>query len=653
MNKKIANILLSDGYLSQWIVLLMDLVLSLVASLTAMLTLRLIIDVTYFSLPLLLICGISVVASLSAFFISRSHTVVIRHSSFKSIWRLILASVLKAAFMAAGLYAFCGFTAKEVVLAAGSDAMFTALFLISIRLVMIWSYDIVLARMNGTPKARLLIYGTSEKSVALKIRLHKSEQYYVVGFVAYGRRRSEMSVADADCHYFTTKEEFAKLISSLSISAVLFANESDARSEAKRLITFASELPDPVKILVAPPVDELTSDNQSVLLRMRPIKIEDLLGREEIYVNRDEIIANVYGKVVLVTGGAGSIGSEICRQLALLGVRRLVILDNAESPLHNICIELDGRFPGFDFIPYIADVRSFDCLKTVFEKYHPQLVFHAAAYKHVPMMERFPCEAVVDNVLGTKNVADLSVEYGVEKMVMISTDKAVNPTNVMGCTKRLAEIYCQSLGLAISSGSRSGSTKFVTTRFGNVLGSNGSVIPLFNSQIAAGGPVTVTDERITRYFMTIPEACRLVLEAAVMGDANEIMVFDMGEPVRIVDVARKMISLAGYVPDKDIKIKFVGLRPGEKLYEEVLSDKENTLPTVNPKIRVANVREYDREYVESSFDTLIRMAQSGDVMQTVKLMKDIVPEFISRNSVFECFDKSEGSSELRVRRGGK
>ena len=307
--------------------------------------------------------------------------------------------------------------------------------------------------------------------------------------------------------------------------------------------------------------------------------------------------------------------------------------------MHELRLELEQNFPNLKFIPFVGDVRQKERLRMVFEKYRPRVVFHAAAYKHVPLMEENPCEAVRVNVIGSRLVADFCMEYNVDMMVMISTDKAVNPTNVMGASKRLAEIYVQSLGLAIERGEVKGKTRFVTTRFGNVLGSNGSVIPYFRKQIERGGPVTVTDPGITRFFMTIPEACRLVMEAATMSTGNQIYVFDMGEPVKIVDLAERMIRLAGYVPNEDIKIKFIGLRPGEKLYEEVLSNEENTIPTGNAKIRVAKVRKYKRDEVLRAYDQLAELALAVQIEDTVRLMKQVVPEFKSKNSRFEILDK--------------
>ena len=356
-------------------------------------------------------------------------------------------------------------------------------------------------------------------------------------------------------------------------------------------------------------------------------------------ISMEEIIANFRGKTILVTGAAGSIGSELCRQLATFGIRELILYDNGETPMHNLRLELEERYPELKFIPVIGDVRIPARLDFAFRTYRPQVVFHAAAYKHVPLMEENPCEAVLVNVAGSRNVADKCIEYDVEKMVMISTDKAVNPTNIMGCTKRLAEIYVQSLGLSIEQGTMKGKTKFVTTRFGNVLGSNGSVIPRFREQIAKGGPVTVTHPEITRFFMTIPEACRLVMEAATMSTGNQIFVFDMGESVKIAHLARRMIELAGFEPDKDIKIEYTGLRPGEKLYEEVLSNKENTEPTLHDRIRIAKVREYDYREACEVAEELEALSRKVEIPDMVRLMKKTVPEFKSKNSRFEIYDK--------------
>jgi FlaA1/EpsC-like NDP-sugar epimerase len=441
-------------------------------------------------------------------------------------------------------------------------------------------------------------------------------------------------ISDLPVYHINSEEQFQHIKEKIEVEALLFSSENDARSEKDRILRYAVD--EKVKVLFAPTIDEMVDGK--IKFKLRNIEIEDLLMRSEIKISMDEIIENFHGKTVMVTGAAGSIGSELCRQLATFGVKELILFDNAETPMHNLRLELEENYPDLSFIPVIGDVRLLNRLDYAFRKWRPQVVFHAAAYKHVPLMEDNPCEAVLVNVAGSRNVADKCVEYDVEKMVMVSTDKAVNPTNIMGCTKRLAEIYVQSMGLALEQGKKPGRTKFVTTRFGNVLGSNGSVIPRFREQIAKGGPVTVTHPEITRFFMTIPEACRLVMEAATMSKGNQIYVFDMGESVKIDDLARRMIKLAGFTPDEDIKIEYCGLRPGEKLYEEVLSDHENTIPTNHSRIRIAKVREYDYNDASASADELERLSREVEITQMVKLMKQIVPEFLSKNSRFEELD---------------
>ena len=396
-----------------------------------------------------------------------------------------------------------------------------------------------------------------------------------------------------------------------------------------------------VELLLLNQVEEFNGDNEKkeVSSYVYNIKIEDLLGREPIQTENPNISKMINNKVVMVTGAAGSIGSEIVRQVAQFKASSIILLDQAETPMHNMQLELEKVYPGIDIHLFIADIQNRDRLMQAFEKYHPQYVFHAAAYKHVPMMENNPTEAILTNVGGTRNVADLAMKYEVDKFVMISTDKAVNPTNVMGCSKRIAEIYVQSLFYDMKLNNPQCKTSFITTRFGNVLGSNGSVVPLFKDQIAQGGPVTVTHRDIIRYFMTIPEACNLVLEAGCMGNGGEIFVFDMGEPVKIYDLAKRMIRLSGLTPNVDIHIVETGLRPGEKLYEELLNDKEKTLATYHKKIMIAQVRKYEYGEVLKLIDPMLQNARQGDSMEMVRCMKHLVPEFKSRNSVFEEIDK--------------
>ena len=517
------------------------------------------------------------------------------------------------------------------------DMCLTIVFLLMVRVAMIIAYDTLREKVISSRKrANVMVYGVDDKAVATVTRLVNSSHYNVIGYLNYGQRLRGQNINGTKIFYFENKEDIKLFHERFFVDAILFSRESAVKAEAERLVEYCQE--SDVKVLVSPVIDEVV-DGKIMKSSIREVKIEDLLGRDEIKISMEEIIENFSGKTVMVTGAAGSIGSELCRQLASFGPKKLVLFDNAETPMHNLRLELEERFKSLDFVPVIGDVRQEQRLDFVFRTHRPQVVFHAAAYKHVPLMEENPCEAVRVNVAGSRNVADKCIEYEVEKMVMISTDKAVNPTNIMGCTKRLAEIYVQSLGLAIERGDIKGKTRFVTTRFGNVLGSNGSVIPRFREQIAKGGPVTVTHPEITRFFMTIPEACRLVMEAATMSTGNQIFVFDMGESVKIDTLARRMITLAGFVPNKDIMIEYTGLRPGEKLYEEVLSNKENTIPTPHERIHIAKVREYEYDKACAAMTELERLSIVVEIPEMVKLMKATVPEFISKNSQFEKYDK--------------
>ena len=623
-------------YLSTRIVFLVDMVMSLLASVGTILLIKLFnLNDFLFNYQSVVWLIASFVFSFAFIWLLRTYRIIIRHSTIRELGRFILVALAKE-LMSGLVYGLIFGYNLHVIMLMLVDFFLTFAFFFVVRVAMALVYDAVKGKLDIKNKCKnVLIYGVSEKSVSVIGRLANSPHYKIVGFVQFAKQSVSHVISEIKVYYIDSEAVFQHVVEELDVDALLFATENDVRTESERLIKYAIDCD--IKTLIAPAIDEMADGKPSY--KLRNIEIEDLLMRPEIQISMDEIVDNFRGKTVMVTGAAGSIGSELCRQLATFGVKELVMYDNAETPMHNLRLEFDEKFPVVKYTPIIGDVRIPARLDYAFRKHRPQVVFHAAAYKHVPLMEENPCEAVLVNVAGSRNVADKCIEYDVEKMVMVSTDKAVNPTNIMGCTKRLAEIYVQSMGLAMEQGKKAGKTKFVTTRFGNVLGSNGSVIPRFRDQIAKGGPVTVTHPEITRFFMTIPEACRLVMEAATMSTGNQIFVFDMGESVKIDDLARRMIRLAGFTPDKDIMIEYSGLRPGEKLYEEVLSNHENTLPTDHSRIRIAKVREYDYSDALTAADQLEKLSRAVEITAMVKLMKAIVPEFISKNSRFEELDK--------------
>ena len=639
-----------DRYFNYWVVLLIDTFVSVAATLIAFLGISYLTETVVPSSVLMLTAGVAVAASLVAFLVQRTYKIIIRYSTLKEVGRFAVACLIKemvvVAYVSLMVRVVPDFGVHGFFYAV-SDVILTLAALIVLRVMMLVAYDAMKSRIAANRRVKkVLIYGVDDKSVAMIMRLQNSTHYRILGCLTYGSKLRSYRVSEQQVYYFEDEEDLRQVATRLSIDGVLFPTAECAQGERDRLIRYCES--QGIKVLVTPPVDEVV-DGKIMRQMIREIKIEDLLGRAEININMNEIESALSGRTVLVTGAAGSIGSELCRQVAKFDVKRLILFDSAETPMHNIRLELEARFPELEFVPVVGDVRIRERVDMVYRVYQPSVVFHAAAYKHVPLMEENPCEAVLANVVGTRNVADLAVKYRVEKMVMISTDKAVNPTNIMGASKRLAEIYIQSLGLAIAEGKVEGATRFVTTRFGNVLGSNGSVIPRFREQIEKGGPVTVTHPEIIRYFMTIPEACRLVMEAATLGNGNEIFVFEMGEPVKIADLARRMIELAGLKVGEDIEIEYTGLRPGEKLYEEVLSTKENTIPTSNEKIHVAKVCQYDYSKVAEQITTLSALAAQVDVPATVRLMKQIVPEYKSQNSRFEQFDREIESGEQQER----
>ena len=494
---------------------------------------------------------------------------------------------------------------------------------------------------NAKGVEKVLIYGTKSAglSIAKMLQSNMESKYRPVGFVA--DERDEVRHSLLTLKVYPLNQDLIELMKNQHIKKVIVSPIK--MKEINPLKDLRLFIDNKIQIMTTPYFTDFdaannnNNNNEKLIGNIESIRVEDLLERPVIDIDTENVGSILTKQVVMVTGAAGSIGSEIVRQVAAFKPQSIILFEMAESPLHDLTVDLRKTFPEQQFVPVIGDVRNIDMVKEAFEEYHPHVVFHAAAYKHVPLMEDYPTQAILANVLGSKNVADMAIKYQAKRFVMVSTDKAVNPTNVMGASKRIAEIYVQSLFLKEAK-ENNDCTKFITTRFGNVLGSNGSVVPYFKKQIAAGGPVTVTHPDIIRYFMTIPEASCLVLEAATLGNGGEIFCFDMGQPVKIADLAKNMIRLAGLEPGKDIEIVYTGLRPGEKLYEELLNQKETTIPTKNKKILVAKVREYDYQQVANQINSLIDLAQEGKVFPTVKMMKQIVPEFKSKNSVYEELD---------------
>ena len=576
--------------------------------------------------------------------VSKTYMYVIRLSVIEDLYRVFMSVASATAILIVINAVYQGVTGTSFV-------KYWNIFVIgalSFSLMMIERLCIkyLYMRLNSTVEGRkrVLVLGTSFNSLFLANAL-KGEiggKYLPIGLLSIKAGSENAEINDFKVYRFdptTMMKQFADK----EIDALLF----DSKSINLMRSGFADFfIKNDVPLLAMNRVAEFEQDqdsNTNISTFVKEVQIEDLLGRDPIVLDNPLIKKHISGSCVLITGACGSIGSEIVRQVANYGASKIVLFDQAETPMHDISIEMRKQFPDASIELFMGDVRNRDRVEEAFSKFRPHFVFHAAAYKHVPMMEINPTEAILANVKGTRNVADVALKYDVFKFVMISTDKAVNPTNVMGCTKRLAEIYCQSL---FYEAQRQGKkTQFITTRFGNVLGSNGSVIPLFRRQIAAGGPVTVTHKDIIRYFMTIPEACSLVLEAGCMGSGGEIYIFDMGKPVKIYDMARRMISLAGLKPDVDIKIEEVGLRPGEKLYEELLNDKEKTTATVNKKIMIAKVKTYDYNEVCESIDKIVEFAARGEVHDMVYAMKEFVPEYKSQHSKFESIDKELEANE--------
>lgn len=557
---------------------------------------------------------------------------ILRYSSFVDLQKVFYAVLCGAILTLASYNALLDINYfhrllvnyKGIVLAS----LLSTLLLWAVRVIVKTVFDVSLADYNIK---NAFIYGINDGGIGLakQIRNAKPMKFKLLGFISDDESNRNMHLMG--CKVYALEENIIKTMNKNNIKVLLVSPAAIKQFRDNKKFQDKLLAAD-IKIYI-PTTKEWNVDE---VQQLKEVSIEDLLPRDEISIDMESVGMMLRGKRIMITGSAGSIGSEMVRQISEYNPAEMVLIDSAETPQHNIRLMMAKQFPNIKAETIVTTICSKSRMEHIFETYRPDYVFHAAAYKHVPMMENNPCESIQNNVYGTKILADLSVKYGVKKFVMISTDKAVNPTNVMGCSKRICEIYVQSLNQAIKDGIIKGETQFVTTRFGNVLGSNGSVIPLFKRQIKNGGPVTVTDPNIIRYFMLIPEACELVLEAGTKGNGGEIFVFDMGKPVKIADLAKRMINLSGA---KNVEIKYTGLRAGEKLYEELLNNEESTKPSFNDKIRIAIVREYNYNDVVNSINDLIEISKSYDEMATVKKMKEIVPEYKSNNSVYEKLDK--------------
>lgn len=645
------NFLLSGKTVPRWVILLIDLSITSFSFTLSYFVVKQFEFVEILRGHFFLYTGLYSIISLLVFYCMRIHTGLIRYSNIHDMFR-IFASVFISSLIYPIAVALVLTYALNINSLDVSKALLINFFIASSLHIMLRTgvkgiYYQAKHHTTGDQK-KVLIYGSDNKAVLIKQALISGNQFLFEGFVETDMKKVNSSIQQGKVFH---KKDLAKLKQNNKIDILIIVNEQLENKNTQDIIEACLKLG--IKILTVPPSEQWISGKLS-LKQLQELKIENLLQREPIVISNSLISGEIQGKRILITGAAGSIGSEIVRQVLTYNPEMVILCDQAESALYEIQLQMEERFPNADIRIFIGNIRNYKRLQIIFKECRPQIIFHAAAYKHVPMMENHPSEAIFTNVMGSKIIADLAVLYKAEKFVMISTDKAVNPTNVMGASKRIAEMYVQSRNSSPDNSTdilnASGDslienitlkTKFITTRFGNVLGSNGSVIPRFREQIIKGGPVTVTDKEITRYFMTIPEAVQLVLEAGTMGQGGEIFIFDMGKPVKINDLAINMIKLAGLVPNKDINIVYTGLRPGEKLYEELLDDKERTIPTHHEKIKIAKIRTCSHGQILADIQELITICEQDDQSRLVKKMKEIVPEFKSKNSKYETLDLEE------------
>ena len=636
--KNLINWYFSKRTLPYWCILLLDYIIILFSAILVYWLFYRGADLQQHFWPLLRTLLVFLALSTVFFKIFRTYSGIIRYSSFGDLERI--GNAMLCSMAAAILVQYLLALAPEGVFLRLRIPLIIAVFILATTQMWLMRISIKSVyegyfRTEGA--MRVFIYGIRVGGIGLakSIRGEKPARFKLCGFISHDPELTNKSTHLLGEPVYEADENLTSVLRRHRIDAVLVA---PGRVERFRNDTRLQDyiLAADAKIFMSYGTSEWDKDIPSVASTYKEVCIEDLLPRDEIEVDLEAVKDSLAGKRILITGSAGSIGSEIVRQVASFAPAEMMLIDSAETPQHDIRLMMAHDFPGVKASTVVTSITKEGRMRHIFETFRPEIVFHAAAYKHVPMMEDNPSESIQNNVYGTKVIADLSVETGVDKFVMISTDKAVNPTNVMGCSKRICEIYVQSLNKAENEGKVQGHTQFVTTRFGNVLGSNGSVIPIFEKQIKAGGPVTVTDPNVIRYFMLIPEACKLVLEAGTKGQGGEIFVFDMGKPVRIADLALRMIRLSGA---QDVEIEYTGLRDGEKLYEEVLNKAETTKPSFHEKIHIANVREYDYSQVEAAVEELIRISGEYDDLRTVAAMKRLVPEYVSNHSVYSVLDK--------------
>jgi FlaA1/EpsC-like NDP-sugar epimerase len=568
---------------------------------------------------------------ITSFYLLKSYQGLIRHSNFRDIWR-IFVSLLASCLAFYIVMLLSGIPKGPAYFFILNVFLFCFFLILGFRLVIVFVYNRIKSISVGKRK-KTIIYGIGPHSLALANWINRSShsQHVIQGFISRDKNARKTRILDMPV-FFLNGDNLDWFFSKHEITTIIFPSYQSVKIE-QEFITACVDMG--VSVLVSPPLEGIETSGVT-RIQMKPIQFEDLLGREEIKIDMDRVARHSGGKTILITGAAGSIGTELVRQLTSFNPKLMILFDMAETPLHNLQLEIRKNYPHIRIESIIGDIRSESRLEHIFRNYHPNIVYHAAAYKHVSLMEENPCEAVLVNILGTKRLCDISDKYDVECFVMISTDKAVNPVNVMGASKRMAEIYLQSMAKKIEKKEKH--MRILITRFGNVLGSNGSVIPRFRKQIENGGPVTVTHPDIYRYFMTIPEACRLILEASSFGNNGDTYIFDMGRPLRIAELAKNMIELAGYTPETEIQIVYTGLRPGEKLNEELLNDRETMIPTDNEKITVARGKQYDYESVLEVIDQLVALSKKVEIDNTIRLLKSFLTEFKSQNSPFQKFD---------------